>query len=148
MAHKLFVARTYAYVAAGKDGLAIIDIERAEKPKLYEMFNAEGAIVDARDVVVAHHECFAVRLRGRRQGGSESDPAHEPGVRSRGFYGFSPDPKPELIALVPDARSGAVLSRPLERDRAVDETGGQVAVFGRRGSRPFTAHGDAAALSR
>jgi hypothetical protein len=31
------------------------------------------------------------------------------------------------------------LSRPLERDRAVDETGGQVAVFGRRGSRPFNA---------
>jgi hypothetical protein len=30
------------------------------------------------------------------------------------------------------------LSRPLERDRAVDESGGQVAVFGRRGSRPFT----------
>jgi hypothetical protein len=30
------------------------------------------------------------------------------------------------------------LSRPLERDRAVDETGGQVAVFGRRGSRPLT----------
>jgi hypothetical protein len=25
----------------------------------------------------------------------------------------------------------------LERDRAVDESGGQVAVFGRRGSRPF-----------
>jgi hypothetical protein len=30
------------------------------------------------------------------------------------------------------------LSRALERDRAVDETGGQVAVFGRIGSRPFT----------
>ena len=31
------------------------------------------------------------------------------------------------------------LSRPLERDRAVDESGGQVAVFGRRGARPFQA---------
>jgi hypothetical protein len=30
------------------------------------------------------------------------------------------------------------LSRGLERDRGVDETGGQVAVFGRLGSRPFT----------
>ncbi len=29
------------------------------------------------------------------------------------------------------------LSRGLERDRGVDETGGQVAVFGRRGSRPL-----------
>jgi hypothetical protein len=30
------------------------------------------------------------------------------------------------------------MSRGLDRDRAVDETGGQVAVFGRLGSRPFT----------
>jgi hypothetical protein len=29
------------------------------------------------------------------------------------------------------------LSRALERDRGVDETGGQVAVFGRIGSRPL-----------
>ena len=28
--------------------------------------------------------------------------------------------------------------RGLDRDRAVDETGGQIAVFGRLGSRPFT----------
>lgn len=32
----------------------------------------------------------------------------------------------------------ASLSRGLERDRAVDETGGEIAVFGRIGSRPFT----------
>jgi len=30
------------------------------------------------------------------------------------------------------------LSKGLDRDRAVDETGGQMAVFGRLGSRPFT----------
>ena len=30
------------------------------------------------------------------------------------------------------------LSRGLERDRGVDETGHQIAVFGRIGSRPFT----------
>jgi len=29
------------------------------------------------------------------------------------------------------------LSRGLERDRAVDETGHQIAIFGRIGSRPF-----------
>ena len=29
------------------------------------------------------------------------------------------------------------LSKALDRDRAVDETGGQIAVFGRLGSRPF-----------
>jgi hypothetical protein len=30
------------------------------------------------------------------------------------------------------------LSKGLDRDRGVDETGGQIAVFGRKGSRPFT----------
>ena len=54
------------------------------------------------------------------------------------FYGFSPQPKPELIALYATRAPALSLSRPLERDRAVDESGGQVAVFGRRGSRPFT----------
>ena len=31
------------------------------------------------------------------------------------------------------------LSKPLDRDRAVDETGNQISVFGRLGSRPFNA---------
>jgi hypothetical protein len=29
------------------------------------------------------------------------------------------------------------MSKGLDRDRGVDETGGQIAVFGRLGSRPF-----------
>ena len=53
------------------------------------------------------------------------------------FYGFSPEPRPELIASHATRAPALSLSRPLERDRAVDESGGQVAVFGRRGSRPF-----------
>jgi hypothetical protein len=53
------------------------------------------------------------------------------------FYGFSPEPRPELVAHKATRSAALSLSRPLERDRAVDESGGQVAVFGRRGSRPF-----------
>jgi hypothetical protein len=30
------------------------------------------------------------------------------------------------------------ISKGLDRDRAVDESGNQIAVFGRRGARPFT----------
>ena len=30
------------------------------------------------------------------------------------------------------------LSKGLDRDRGADETGGQIAVFGRKGSRPLT----------
>jgi hypothetical protein len=54
------------------------------------------------------------------------------------FYGFAPEPKPELIAWYPTASPALALSRGLERDRGVDETGHQIAVFGRIGSRPFT----------
>ena len=55
-----------------------------------------------------------------------------------GFYGFSPDPKPELIAWYPTSKPATALSKGLDRDRGVDESGNQIAVFGRLGSRPFT----------
>jgi len=53
------------------------------------------------------------------------------------FYGFSPDPKPQLIAWYPTKGAALSLSRGLERDRGVDESGNQIAIFGRIGSRPF-----------
>ena len=42
-----------------------------------------------------------------------------------------------IVARVAHDEVADALSRPLERDRGVDETGGQIAVFGRIGSRPF-----------
>ena len=54
------------------------------------------------------------------------------------FYGFSPAPNPRLIATRKTGSAALSVSRPLERDRAVDETGHQIAVLGRLGSRPFT----------
>ena len=53
------------------------------------------------------------------------------------FYGFSPRPVPELISWARTPSPALALSKGLDRDRAVDETGGQIAVFGRLGSRPF-----------
>ena len=53
------------------------------------------------------------------------------------FYGFSPAPNPKLIATRKTKTEALAVSRPLERDRAVDETGHQIAVLGRLGSRPF-----------
>src|SRR5947199_575327 len=55
------------------------------------------------------------------------------------LYWFSPDPRPQLIAWYPTRSPALSLSRGLERDRGVDETGHQIAIFGRIGSRPFTA---------
>jgi hypothetical protein len=53
------------------------------------------------------------------------------------YMGFSPEPKPKLIATYPTSGPALAVSRGLDRDRVVDETGGQTVVFGRRGSRPF-----------
>jgi hypothetical protein len=51
--------------------------------------------------------------------------------------GFSPKPSPRLIATFPTKGPAVAISRGLDRDRVVDETGNQTVVFGRRGSRPF-----------
>ncbi|NBU84984.1 MAG: hypothetical protein EBS21_10455, partial [Sphingomonadaceae bacterium] len=61
-----------------------------------------------------------------------TSPASQPN-----FYGFSPAPKPELIAWTRTPSPALAMSKGLDRDRGVDETGGQIAVFGRLGSRPF-----------
>jgi hypothetical protein len=54
-----------------------------------------------------------------------------------GHMGFSPRPNPKLIATYPTKAPAVAVSRGLDRDRVVDETGNQTVVFGRRGSRPF-----------
>jgi hypothetical protein len=136
-ARRVYLARTYAYVAAGAEGLAIVDIEKADKPRLYQMFNADGKINDAQDVIVGttNASLFAYIADGRN--GLKvlqlTSPESQPG-----FYGFSPEPKPELIAWRKTASRALALSKGLDRDRAVDETGGQIAIVGRIGARPFT----------
>jgi hypothetical protein len=56
-----------------------------------------------------------------------------------GNMGFSPKPEPMLIATykLPEGGHALAISRALDRDRAVDEAGNQIAVFGRIGARPF-----------
>ncbi len=54
------------------------------------------------------------------------------------YAGFSPRPEPHLIATFKTRGDALAVSKALDRDRAVDEAGNQIAVFGRRGARPFT----------
>jgi len=133
---KLHVARTYAYVAAGSEGLVIVDVTKPIKPFLYQRFDGGGAISDARDVTVAstNASLFAYVADGRN--GLHVLQLTGPDIQPK-FYGYSPDPKPKLIASYPTGKAALSLSRALERDRAVDETGGQIAVLGRLGSRPL-----------
>ena len=136
--HKLHLARTYAYVANGREGLAIVDITKPEQPHLYEMFDGGGKITDARDVIVGTTNASLFAYVADGANGVKVVQLTSPASQPK-FYGFSPDPKPELIAWYPTKRAALSLSRGLERDRAVDETGHQIAIFGRIGSRPFNA---------
>lgn len=135
-AQRIYLARTYAYVAAGADGLVIVDIERPEAMREYQRFNAGGALGDSRDVIVAttNASLFAYVADGR--GGLKVLQLTSPESQPK-FYGFSPEPKPQLIASYPTRKPALSLSKGLDRDRGVDETGNQIAVFGRRGSRPL-----------
>ncbi|MCG6889500.1 MAG: hypothetical protein LJE92_07930 [Gammaproteobacteria bacterium] len=135
-AHRVYVARTYAYVAAGKQGLAIIDVEHAEQPWLVELFNARGKLNDARDVIVATTNASLFAYVADGVNGLKVLQLTSPDSQPK-FYGFSPSPRPQLIASSPTDSPALSLSKGLDRDRAVDETGNQIAVFGRLGARPF-----------
>jgi hypothetical protein len=136
-AQKVFVSRTFAYVAAGSEGLAIVDVERPERMREYQKFNAGGALTDVRDIVIGSTNASLFGYVADGKGGLKVLQLTAPDSQPK-FYGYSPDPKPQLIANYRTAKPALSLSKGLERDRGVDETGGQVAVFGRRGSRPLS----------
>lgn len=135
-AQGIYAARTYAYVANGAEGLAIIDIKHPVAPKLQAMYNADGALNDTRAVQIGaiNASMFALVADGRNglRVLQLISPENVPG-----YMGFSPPPNPKLIATYPTHGPAVAVSRGLDRDRVVDETGNQTVVFGRRGSRPF-----------
>lgn len=135
-AHDVYVARTYAYVANGKQGIAIIDVEQPEQPRLDQMFNAEGQLNDVHQVKIAmtNASLFAYVADGRN--GMRILQLTSPETMPE-YAGFSPRPRPVLIATFKTKGETLAVSKPLDRDRAVDESGNQISVFGRRGARPF-----------
>ena len=136
-ARNVYVARTYAYVSAGKQGLAIIDVEKPDAPKLDQLFTAEGQLNDVNDVKIGMVAASAFAFVADGKNGLRvleivspwDDPAH--------FSGFSPRPTPKLIATARTRGPALAISKGIDRDRAVDESGNQLAVFGRRGARPL-----------
>jgi hypothetical protein len=134
--HNLYVARTYAYVAAGKQGLVIVDVENPEAPFVDQIYDAEGEIGDLHDVKlgITNASVFAYLADGEHgMHVLQLTSADTPGTS-----GFSPRPTPCLIATRKLAKGEALaISEGLDRDRAVDESGNQIAVFGRVGARPL-----------
>ncbi len=136
-ARRIYVARTYAYVAAKGEGLVIVDVTRPRSPMIYRKETLGGQLNDAEDVVVASTNASLFAYVADGKNGLKVLQLTSP-ESQRNFYGFSPAPIPELIAWARTPSPAIALSKGLDRDRAVDETGGQIAVFGRLGSRPFT----------
>jgi hypothetical protein len=135
-ANGLYLARTYAYVAAGKQGLVIVDIERPERPRIDQEFNGNGQISDARDVKLGMVATSVFAYIADGANGLKvvelTSPASVPGNQ-----GYSPRPAPRLIAHARTGGTAVGISEGYRRDRAVDESGNQISVFGRRGARPF-----------
>ena len=136
-ANDIYVARSYAYIAAGPSGLMIVDVERPERPSIDQTFNAGGAINDARGVKVGSTNISLFAYLADGKNGLRVIQLTSP-ENTPGNFGFSPRPSPRLIATYPTRGPALAISKGLDRDRAVDESGNQVAVFGRLGARPFT----------
>ena len=96
-AHDVYVARTYAYVANGKEGIAIIDVEQPEKPRLDQTYNADGKLNDVHQVKVAmtNASLFAYVADGKN--GLRILQLTSPETMPE-YAGFSPRPQPVLIA--------------------------------------------------
>jgi hypothetical protein len=135
-ARGIYVARTYAYIAGGAQGLVIVDVERPESPFIDQVFDAGGVINDVHDVKVGMTNASVFAYVADGHNGLRVVQLVSAN-RTEGAFGFSPRPTPELIASFHTHEPALSISKGLDRDRAVDETGNQVAVFGRRGGRPF-----------
>src|SRR5205085_11545962 len=91
--HDVYVARTYAYLAAGRHGLVIVDVERPEHPFVDQAYTAGGQIDDARAVKVGmtNASLFAYVADGKN--GLRVVQLASP--ETLGYTGFSPRPRPD-----------------------------------------------------
>jgi hypothetical protein len=134
-ARNVYVARTYAYVAGGREGLIIVDVENPEKPFIDQAVHDD--LHDVYDVKVGSTNASTFAYVADGEGGLKilqlTSPEWTPG-----YAGFSPRPVPRLIATRHTHGPALAISKGLDRDRAVDESGNQVSIFNRIGARPMT----------
>ena len=135
-ARNIYVARTYAYVAGGKQGMVIVDVEKPEHPRVDQIYGAGGKISDARDIKLGMTAASAFAYIADGAGGMKIVQVFAPNDNPN-YLGFSPRPTPKLIAVFRTKGPALAISKGIDRDRGVDESGNQVTVFNRRGSRPF-----------
>jgi hypothetical protein len=115
----------------------ILDTTKAEEPRVDQVFTAGGCLNDVHDVKlgITYNSLMAYIADGHN--GLRVVQLTSP--ETPGYEGFSPRPTPRLIATYRPKHETNFLSvaRALDRDRAVDEAGNQIGVFGRVGARPL-----------
>jgi hypothetical protein len=136
-AHNIYVARTYAYVATGSHGLTILDVKNPRDPKVDQVYTANGKINDLHDVKLGFTYASAFAYLADGHNGMHIVQLTSP--ETPGNDGFSPRPTPELVSSfeIPHGGHALAVSEGIDRDRAVDEAGDQLSVFGRIGARPM-----------
>src|SRR2546428_8464431 len=115
----------------------ILDITVPDRPRIDQVYDANGCINDCHDVKlgITYVSAFAYLADGKN--GLRVVQLTSP--ETPGNDGFSPRPTPQLVASYPIPHGGHALAiaKGLDRDRAVDESGNQIGVFGRVGARPL-----------
>ncbi|MCA8995831.1 MAG: hypothetical protein KDA80_02570, partial [Planctomycetaceae bacterium] len=136
-ARNVYVARNYAYVAGGHEGLIIVDVTNPEMPHIHTVYNANGCMNDVNDVKLGIY--YASQFAFVADGHNGLRVLQLTSPETPGYDAFYPKPVPYLIATYPIPHEGEALcvSEGVDRDRAVDESGNQIAVFGRVGARPL-----------
>ncbi|MEQ8956240.1 MAG: hypothetical protein RL120_19080, partial [Gammaproteobacteria bacterium] len=97
-AYRVYVARTYAYVAAGQDGLVIVDVENPEAMTLLQTFTGDNELrlSDSRDVVVGSTNASLFAYVADGAAGLKVLQLTSPQSQPK-LYGYSPEPRPEII---------------------------------------------------
>jgi hypothetical protein len=134
-ARDLYLVRTYAYVAAGAQGLAIVDVERPEALGAPQFFNAGGSMNDATGVTVA--ATYAGQYAYVADGKNGLKVVRLIDTGTPGYLGWSPQPVPEVIATIKTRGPALSVAEGYKRDRPNDESGNQIGISNRLGARPF-----------
>lgn len=135
-ARDVYPFRTYALVAAGKQGLAIINVERPERPGVPSFFNAGGQMNDVSSVIVGATYASQFAYVADGVNGLRIVRLYEPPF-TPGHLGFSPKPTPELVSTFRRGGNIIAISDVAKRDRAVDESGNQIGIANRLGAHPL-----------
>ena len=119
-----------------RQGVVIVDVEHPEQPKFDQVFNAGGVMNDVNDLKIGMVSAGVFAYVADGKNGLRVLQLLSP-MNDPSFSGFAARPMPRLIASRRTAGPALAISKGIDRDRAVDESGNQLAVFGRRGARPF-----------